>query len=127
MRFTWTAYGDDVIDYFREKSIIFRDTTDNQEHDAKNRLSIPSPSSEKPVAEVLSVKKNRPKCEQTSKIFQDLCENDHSQSLKKFIQFLKQKEKENRNEDDLGFEINFEVFQPEPKVSFCTVFEDFLI
>ena len=67
------------------------------------------------------------KCEKSSKIFQDLCENDHSQSLKKFIQFLKQKEKENRIEDDLGFEINFEVFQPEPKVSFSTVFEDFLI
>ena len=69
----------------------------------------------------------RVKCEKTSKIFQDLCENDHSQSLKEFIQFLKQKEKENRIEDDLGFEINFKVFQPEPKVSFRTVFEDFLI
>ena len=46
-------------------------------------------------------------------------ESDHSKSLKKFIEFLKQseKEKENRIEDDLGFEINFGAFQPEPKVS----------
>ena len=76
---------------------------------------------------MISLWNTKIKCEKSSKIFQDLCENDHSQSLKKFIQFLKQKEKENRIEDDLGFEINFEVFQPEPKVSFCTVFEDFLI
>ena len=57
MRFTWTGYGDDVIDHFRKKSIIFRDTTDNQEHDAKNRLLIPGPSSEKPVAEIAQLKK----------------------------------------------------------------------
>ena len=61
MRFTWTGYGDDVIDHFRKKSIIFRDTTDNQEHGAKNRLLIPGPSSEKPVAEIHELKKNRPK------------------------------------------------------------------
>ena len=59
--FTWTGYGDDVIDHFRKKSIIFRDTTDNQEHDAKNRLLIPGPSSEKPVAEIHQLKNNRPK------------------------------------------------------------------
>merc|ERR1712131_565224 len=43
---------------------------------------------------------------------------DHSKTLKKFIEFLKQseKEKENRIEDDLGFEINFGAFQPEPKM-----------
>ena len=60
------------------------------------------------------------KCEKTFKIFGDSCENDHSKSLKKFIQFLKQKDvkKDNRVEDDLGFEINFGMFQPEPKVSF---------
>ena len=57
LRFTWTGYGDDVIDHFREKSIVFRDTRDSQEHDAKNRLSIPSPSSLEPVVEVESVKK----------------------------------------------------------------------
>ena len=61
LRFTWTGYGDDVIDHFRKKSIIFRDTTDNQEHDAKNRLLIPGPSSEKPVAEIHQLKNNRPK------------------------------------------------------------------
>ena len=46
-------------------------------------------------------------------------ESNHSKSLKKFIEFLKQseKEKENRIEDDLGFETNFEAFQAEPKVS----------
>ena len=37
--------------------MIFRDTTDKLEHDAKNRLSIPSPSSEKPVAEIDQLKK----------------------------------------------------------------------
>ena len=43
--------------HFRKKTIIFRDTTDNQEHDAKNRLLIPGPSSEKPVAEIAQLKK----------------------------------------------------------------------
>jgi len=57
LRFTWTGNGDDVIDHFRKKSIIIRDTTDNQEHDAKKRLLIPGPSSEKPVAEIAQLKK----------------------------------------------------------------------
>ena len=57
MRFTWTGYGDDVIDHFREKCIVFRDTRDHQEHDAKNRLLIPGPSSEKPLAEIHELKK----------------------------------------------------------------------
>ena len=62
----------------------------------------------------------RVKCEKTSKIFGDSCKNDHSESLKKFIKFLKRKDakKENLVEDELGFQINFEAFQPEPKVSF---------
>ena len=46
-----------VTGHFRKKSIIFRDTTEHQEHNTKNRLSIPSPSSEKPVAEIDEVKK----------------------------------------------------------------------
>ena len=46
-----------VTDHFRKKSIVLWDTRDSQEHDAKNRLSIPSPSSWEPVAEVESVKK----------------------------------------------------------------------
>jgi len=45
---------------FRKKSLFFRDTRDNQEHDTKNRLSIPAPSSEKPLAEIIPLKKNRP-------------------------------------------------------------------
>ena len=62
------------------------------------------------------------KCEKTSKMFgtERPGENDHSKSLKKFMKFLKQNEteKENRVEDDLGFEINFGAFQPATKVSF---------
>ena len=38
--FTWTGYGDDVIDHFRKKSLFFRDTREHPEHDAKNRLSL---------------------------------------------------------------------------------------
>ena len=46
-----------VTNHFRKKSIIFRDTRDHQEHDAKNRLSIPGPSPEKSVAEIDQLKK----------------------------------------------------------------------
>ena len=46
-----------MIDHFRKKSLFFRDTRDHQEHDTKNRLSIPATSSEKPLAEIISVKK----------------------------------------------------------------------
>ena len=66
------------------------------------------------------------KCEKTSKMFgtESSSKSDHSKSLKKFMKFLKQKEmeKENRVEDDLGFEINFGAFQPATKVSFSTIF-----
>ena len=55
--FTWTGYGDDVIDHFRKKSLFFQDTRDNQKYDAKNRLSIPGPSPEKLMAEVYSLKR----------------------------------------------------------------------
>ena len=62
------------------------------------------------------------KCKKTSKIFgaERYGESDHSNSLKEFIKFLKQKEtkKEYHFDDDLGFEINFGAFQPETKVSF---------
>ena len=50
-----------VIGHFRKKMIIFRDTRDHQEHDAKNRLSVPGPSFEEPVAEIHQLKNNRPK------------------------------------------------------------------
>ena len=66
------------------------------------------------------------RCEKTSKMFgtERSSESDHSKSLKKFMKFLKQTEvkKENRVEDDLGFEINFEAFQPEQKVSFRALY-----
>ena len=55
--FTWTGYGDDVIDHFRKKSLFFRDTREHPEHDAKNRLWISITSSEKTLAEIASVKK----------------------------------------------------------------------
>ena len=54
---SWAGYGDDVIDHFRKKSLFFRDTRDHQEDVAKNRLSIPSPSPEKPMAEIARLKK----------------------------------------------------------------------
>ena len=47
-----------VIDHFRRISLFFLDTRSNQEHDAKNRLSIPGPSPEKPVAEIIPLKKS---------------------------------------------------------------------
>ena len=40
-----------------KKTLFFRDTRDHQEHDTKNRLSIPAPSSEKPLAEIIPLKK----------------------------------------------------------------------
>ena len=67
------------------------------------------------------------KCEKTSKLFgtENSGERDHSKSLKKFIKILKQREtqtlseRENSNVE-LGFEINFDAFQPEKKVSFLS-------
>ena len=47
-----------MIDTFRENSLFFRDTRDNQEYDAKDRLSIPGPSPEKPLAEIDRLKEN---------------------------------------------------------------------
>ena len=58
LRFTWTGYGDDIIDHFRKKSIIFQDTRDHQGHDTKNRLSIPGTSPEESVAEIDQLKKS---------------------------------------------------------------------
>ena len=67
------------------------------------------------------------KYEKSSKLFgaERSGENDYSKSLKQFMKFLKEneKEKENHVADDLGFEINFGAFQPEPKVSFFWNFE----
>ena len=58
MGFTWTGYGDDVIDHFWKKSLFFRDTREHPEHDAKNRLSLPGHSPEKLMAEIIRLKKN---------------------------------------------------------------------
>ena len=46
-----------VIDHFWKKRLFFRDTRDHQEHDTKNRLSIPGPSPEKLMAEIDELKK----------------------------------------------------------------------
>ena len=46
-----------VIDHLWKKRLIFRDTRDHPEHDAKSRLSLPSPSPEKPLAEIHELKK----------------------------------------------------------------------
>ena len=66
------------------------------------------------------------KCEKTSKMFGDESSdsNDGSKLLENFIKFMKQTrtEKENRVEDDFGFEINFEAFQPIKKVGFSRCF-----
>ena len=64
------------------------------------------------------------KCEKSIKLLgiEHSGESDHSKSLEKFIKFLTKSEKtrENRNADDLDFEINFGAFQPEKKVSFLS-------
>ena len=46
-----------MIDHFWKKRLFFRDTRDHQEHDTKNRLSIPGPSPEKLMAEIHRLKK----------------------------------------------------------------------
>ena len=40
-----------LMGHFRKISLFFGDTRDNQEHGAKNRLSIPAPSPGKLLAE----------------------------------------------------------------------------
>ena len=66
------------------------------------------------------------KCEKSIKLLgiEHSGGSDHSKLLEKFTEFLtkSEKEKENRNDDDLGFKINFGAFQPEKKVSFLSQF-----
>ena len=50
-----------LIGRFRKKSLFFRDTRKVQEHDEKVRLSISLTSAENSVAEIISLKENRPK------------------------------------------------------------------
>ena len=47
-----------LIGHFQKKSLFFRDTRNKSEHDAKNRLSLPVPSPEKLMAEIIRLKKN---------------------------------------------------------------------
>ena len=57
----WDLYGPDMAmtssTTSGKKSLFFRDTREHPEHDAKNRLSLPSPSPEKPLAEIHELKK----------------------------------------------------------------------
>ena len=59
--------------------------------------------------------------EKTLKLFEEKNgrpTKENSKICEKFINYLKERETEKENEiDDLGFEINFGAFQPEPKVS----------
>ena len=59
------------------------------------------------------------KCERTLKLFNEkTCPKKENDNVcKRFMNYLMKKESERGNEsDDLGFEINFGVFQPETKV-----------
>ena len=61
-------------------------------------------------------------CDKSLKLFEDKVEckkNVATERLKQFFGYLKEKEvhKKKMIGDDLGFEINFEAFQPEKKVS----------
>ena len=62
------------------------------------------------------------KCERTLKLFQDkktFPKKDNKNTCERFMNYLMKKESEKENEsDDLGFEINFGVFQPETKVRY---------
>ena len=89
--------------------------------------------------EILGEYFKKAKCEKTSKLFNEKTGTGNSSNsssnssklkmLEDFFNHLKKKEtdKENRNDDDLGFEINFGVFQAEPKVSFCYIFKRLLV
>ena len=57
-----------MTDHFRRKSLFFQDTRDHPKHDAKNRLSSPSPGPEKPLAEIDRLKENRPKWCRSNKV-----------------------------------------------------------
>ena len=59
MKSKWSA-DNQLIGHFGKKPLFFRETRQHQEHDAKVRLSISGPSSEKPVAEIYQLKNNRP-------------------------------------------------------------------
>ena len=63
----------------------------------------------------------RSKCKKTLESLEKQNRNNSSKSIyDDFVSYLRQSggKAENYN-DDLGFEINFGAFQPEPKVVFC--------
>ena len=64
------------------------------------------------------------KCERTLKLFEDKkpCSKKESEkTCERFMNYLMKKDSEKENEnDDLGFEINFGVFQPETKVRYTS-------
>ena len=64
------------------------------------------------------------KCEKSQKLFQSQTESVipkpsslSSNLFLKFREFIMRKPKKSQIDDDLGFEINFDAFQSEPKVS----------
>jgi len=57
LRFPWIGYGDDVIDHFRKKSIIFRDMRTQWEPDTEVRFRISLPSFEKIDSQIPELKK----------------------------------------------------------------------
>ena len=60
------------------------------------------------------------KCEKSLKLFEEYVgKTKRAKMTKKFLNYLKEKEaeKENANDEDLGFEINFGAYQPDKKVS----------
>ena len=69
----------------------------------------------------------RAKYEKTSKMFPaGEGKSVASKILKEFMRFLKENDKvkkENRADDDLGFEINFGAYQPEPRLQLKRIFD----
>ena len=72
--------------------------------------------------EIIAAYLKKAKCQKTLKLFGEQigqAKNDKMPMLEKFVDYMKEQEagKENKRDDDLGFEINFGAFQPEKKVS----------
>ena len=78
-----------------------------------------SPNLDSSLNDVVIEYLKKVKCEKASKMFESKCasENTCLKPLSEFIKFLKQKETMKESvEDDLGFEINFGVYQQEVKL-----------
>ena len=80
--------------------------------------------------EIVAAYLKKVKCQKSLKLLEEKvgqAKNDRIPMLEKFVNDLKEQEaeKENKRDDDLGFEINFGAFQREQKVSpgiFCINF-----